>query len=201
MTGVYITVVSGLIAIFGWDMLLLAAGVDQKRFGEVTNRYVSWIQQYYDALGKADVPCVMVHDDIVWSSGPFISPRWYRKYVFPNYRKLFAPLIESGKKIMYTSDGDYTRFIDDIADCGVNGFVLEPFTDMAYIAEHYGKTHAFIGDVDTRVLLAGQPRGDSRRSGTRDGHREAVSRLLPGGGQPHPRQHAGGRGAVLHGCV
>jgi len=156
MTGVYITLVSGLIAIFGWDMLLLAAGVDQKRFGEVANRYASWIQQYYDALGKADVPVVMVHDDIVWSSGAFISPRWYRSYVFPNYRKLFAPLLDAGKKIVYTSDGDYTRFVDDIADCGVHGFVFEPFTDMAYIAEKYGKTHAFIGNADTRILLRGK---------------------------------------------
>jgi len=156
MTGVYITLVSGLIAIFGWDMLLLAAGVDQKRFGEVANRYATWIQQYYDALGKADVPVVMVHDDIVWSSGAFISPRWYRSYVFPNYKKLFAPLLDAGKKIVYTSDGDYTRFVDDIADCGIHGFVFEPFTDMAYIAEKYGKTHAFIGNADTRILLRGK---------------------------------------------
>ena len=155
MTGIYITVVSGLIAIFGWEMLLLAAGTDPKAFGEVTNRYVSWIQQYYDALGEADVPVVMVHDDIVWSSGPFISPRWYRNYVFPNYKELFAPLHASGKKIMYTSDGDYTKFIDDLADCGIHGFVLEPFTDMEYIAEKYGKTHAFIGNADTRILLGG----------------------------------------------
>ncbi|MGC9349314.1 MAG: uroporphyrinogen decarboxylase family protein [Anaerolineae bacterium] len=155
MTGVYVTVISGLIAIFGWEMLLLAAGVDPKGFGEMTNRYASWIQQYYDALGKADVPVVMVHDDIVWSSGPFISPQWYRSYVFPNYKKLFVPLLESGKRIMYTSDGDYTPFIDDIAACGVHGFILEPFTDMAYIAENYGETHVFIGNADTRVLLGG----------------------------------------------
>jgi len=161
MTGVYITLVSGLIAIFGWDMLLLAAGVDQKRFGEVANRYASWIQQYYNALGKADVPVVMVHDDIVWSAGAFISPRWYRSYVFPNYKKLFAPLLDAGKKIVYTSDGDYTAFVDDIADCGVHGFVFEPFTDMAYIAEKYGKTHAFIGNADTRILLRGK-RGEIR---------------------------------------
>jgi hypothetical protein len=155
MTGIYITVVSGLIAIFGWEMLLLAAGTDPRRFGALTNRYASWIQQYYDALGEADVPVVIVHDDIVWSSGPFISPTWYRDYVFPNYKKLFAPLQASGKKIMFTSDGDYTKFIDDIADCGIHGFVLEPFTDMDYIAEKYGKTHAFIGNADTRVLLGG----------------------------------------------
>jgi len=155
MTGVYVTMISGLIDIFGWEMLLLAAGVDAKGFGEVANRYASWIQQYYDALGAADVPVVMVHDDIVWSAGPFISPHWYRQYVFPNYKKLFAPLLDSGKKIMYTSDGDYTKFVDDFAGCGVHGFVLEPWTDMAYIAEKYGHTHAFIGNADTRVLLKG----------------------------------------------
>ena len=38
---------------------------------------------------------------------------------------------------------------------GVNAFVLEPLTDMAYIAEKYGKTHAFIGNADTRILLSG----------------------------------------------
>jgi hypothetical protein len=155
MTGVYITMISGLIAIFGWEMLLLAAGVDPRRFGEVANRYASWIQQYYDALGKADVPVVMVHDDIVWSSGPFISPRWYRDFIFPNYHKLFAPLHDAGKKIVYTSDGDYTRFIDDLVDCGIHGFVMEPFTDMAHFAERYGQTHAFIGNADTRILLRG----------------------------------------------
>jgi hypothetical protein len=155
MTGVYVTLISGLIDIFGWEMLLLAAGTDPSRFGEVANHYATWIQQYYDALAEADVPVVMVHDDIVWSAGPFISPKWYRQYVFPNYRRLFAPLRESGKKIMYTSDGNYTQFVDDIADCGVHGFVLEPWTDMAIIAEKYGQTHAFIGNADTRVLLSG----------------------------------------------
>ncbi|MBE3100755.1 MAG: hypothetical protein IMZ47_00555 [Firmicutes bacterium] len=155
MTGIYVTCVSGLIEIFGWDMLLYAAGTDAKAFGEMTNRYVSWIQQYFDALGKADVPVVMVHDDIVWTSGAFIHPDWYRKYIFPNYKKLFAPLIESGKKIIYTSDGNYTAFIDDIAACGIHGFVMEPSTDMAYIAEKYGKTHVFIGNADTRILLGG----------------------------------------------
>ena len=38
-------------------------------------------------------------------------------------------------------------------DCGINGFVLEPVTDMKYIAEKYGETHAFIGNSDTRVFI------------------------------------------------
>jgi len=155
MTGIYVTCISGLIDLFGWDMLLMAAGVDPQGFGAMTNRYAAWIQQYFDALGAADVPVVMVHDDIVWTSGAFLHPDWYRTYVFPNYKKYFAPLLASGKKIIFTSDGNYTEFIDDIAATGVHGFVLEPTTDMAYIAERYGRTHVFIGNADTRILLSG----------------------------------------------
>ncbi len=155
MTGIYTTLVSGLISILGWDMLLLAAGSDPTGFGELTDRYAAWMQPMYDALAAADIPVVMVHDDMVWSSGPFISPAWYRRHVFPNYKNYFRPLLDSGKKILFTSDGDYTKFIDNLAGCGVSGFVLEPFTDMGYIAEKYGRTHAFIGNADTRILLSG----------------------------------------------
>lgn len=155
MTGIYTSCMSGLIALFGWDMLLEALGTDPDGFGAVVESYGRMIGKYFRALADADVPMVMIHDDLVWTSGPFASPAWYRKYIFPTLKKCIAPVVESGKKIAFTSDGDYTAFIDDIADCGVNGFVMEPMTDMGYIAEKYGRTHFFIGNADTRVLLFG----------------------------------------------
>ncbi len=155
MTGTYITAVSGLIDLFGWDLLLTAAGTDLRAFGALTDRYVEWMLPFYRALAESDTPLVMMHDDIVWSSGPFIHPDWYRAHVFPNYRRLLEPLREAGKKIAYTSDGDYTLFLDDIAAAGVDGFVMEPLTDMAAVAERYGQTHFFIGNADTRILLSG----------------------------------------------
>jgi hypothetical protein len=158
MTGIYITCISGLLEIFGWDMMLLAMGEDPMRFGAVTNRYAAWIQQYFDALALTDIPVVMVHDDITWTSGPFTRPAWYRHFVFPHYRRFFAPLIDTGKKIIFTSDGNYTEFIDDVALAGAHGFVMEPTTDMALVAEKYGQTHVFIGNVDTRILLEGDRR-------------------------------------------
>lgn len=155
MTGIYITCMSGLIEMLGWNMLLTCAGVDPKRFGDFTARYSRWIEKFFIALARSDAPVVMIHDDIVWTEGAFISPEWYRSYIFPAYKRCFRHLIDSGKKILYTSDGNYTGFIDDIAACGVNGFVLEPLTDMEYIARKYGRTHSFIGNADTRVLLYG----------------------------------------------
>lgn len=161
-TGIYITAMSGLIEIFGWDMLLSCCGTDPKRFGELTDRYCMWTEQFFRALAESDVPVVMIHDDIVWTEGAFISPEWYRRYIFPNYRRLFRLITEAGKILLFTSDGNYTEFVDDIAAAGVNGFVLEPSTDMEYIARKYGKTHSFIGNADTRVLLRGD-REDIRR--------------------------------------
>ncbi|MBR4865139.1 MAG: hypothetical protein IKU11_00515 [Clostridia bacterium] len=162
MTGIYISLMSGLIEILGWNMLLTSAAVDPKAFGEFTERYSMWIERYFKALAKSDAPVVMVHDDIVWTEGAFIHPEWYRKFIFPAYKRCFRHLQEAGKKILFTSDGNYTEFIDDIAACGINAFVMEPMTDMAYIAEKYGRTHAFAGNADTRILLHGT-RDDIRR--------------------------------------
>jgi len=155
MTGTYTTLFSGLIAIFGWDMLLTAGGIDPVRFGEVANHYADWMQQYYDALAESDTPIVYSHDDIVWTSGAVFHPEWYRKYIFPNYKKLYKPLIESGKKVIFVSDGNYTEFIDDVVDTGAGGFFFEPLTDLKYIVEHYGQTHIIVGNADTRILLMG----------------------------------------------
>ena len=154
MTGIYVTCISGLIDLLGWETLLEAAGIDSEKFGAFTNRYCEWIDQYFRALAESKAPVVMIHDDLVWTSGPFIAPEWYRKYVFPNFKRMFGYLKEAGKIIMFTSDGDFTAFVDDIAP-HVNAFVMEPMTDFKYIAEKYGKTHAFVGNTDTRVLLFG----------------------------------------------
>jgi uroporphyrinogen decarboxylase len=168
MTGIYITCLSGLIGLFGWDMLLLAAGIDMKRFSEMTDRYTGWIYKYYEALADADVPVVMVHDDMVWTSGPFLPPSWYREHVFPHIKRCMAPLIESGKRIIFTSDGDYTLFFDDVVDAGAHGLCMEPCCDMKGFAGKYGKTHAFIGNADTRILL----------NGTREAIRAEVERCF-----------------------
>lgn len=171
MTGIYTTLISGFIDLFGWEMLLLAAGTDLQRFGRLADRYAGWMQGYFDALAEADVPVVMIHDDIVWSSGPFLRPAWYREFLFPNYARYFAPLLESGKKIIFCSDGNFNAFVDDIAGTGVHGFVFEPLTDLDVIVERYGQTHVIVGNADTRVLL----------SGTREQIRAEVERCLSAG--------------------
>ena len=166
MTGTYVTLVSGLIALFGWDMLLLAAGTDQVRFGELANRYASWMQQYYDALAETDVPVVMMHDDIVWASGPIFRPAWYREYVFPNYERTVRRCWRAASGSCFVRTAISTPFVDDMAGVGLHGFVFEPLTDLESIVERYGQTHVIVGNADTRVLLsAPSDRSEPRSSG------------------------------------
>jgi len=155
MTGTYITCMSGLIDLLGWEMLLACAGYDIKKFGELTDRYNLWMERFYKALAKSKTPVVMVHDDIVWTEGAFLHPDFYRKHIFPAYKKNFDYLKEAGKKILFTSDGTFTEFLDDIVNCGADTFFMEPTTDMAYFAEKYGNRCGFVGNADTRVLLLG----------------------------------------------
>ena len=155
MTGTYISLFSGLLSIFGWELFLTLGGLDPDGLGVVANRYAVWMQQYYDALAESETPVVYFHDDIVGTSGPVFHPRWYRKYIFPNYKNYFKPLLERGKKIIFISDGNYTRLVDDIAATGVSGFFMEPHNDLKYFVDHYGQTHILVGNADTRILLNG----------------------------------------------
>ena len=120
MTGIYMTLVSGMIA-YWLGHAAVRCGHGQVRFGELVNRYATWMQQYYDALAKSNVPVMMTHDDIVWSSGPIFRPAWYREYVFPNYKRYVLRCCEAGKKIMFTSDGGYTSLSTTLPTPGCTG--------------------------------------------------------------------------------
>ena len=154
-TGIYVTLMSGMIDIFGWDLLLTAAGTNPAGFGDLVTRYATWIQQYYDAVAESEAEVIYCHDDMVWTAGPFIQPEWYRRYIFPNLKKLWGPMRDSGKKILFVCDGDYTPFLDDIAACGNHGFWFECFTDLTEVVEKFGQTHFIIGNGDTRPLTFG----------------------------------------------
>ena len=168
MSGMYFTMFSGLIHIFGWEMMLLAGGEDPAGFGRVARRYERWMTHFYEALALCEAPVIMSHDDIVWTSGPVFHPDWYREFIFPAYKRMWRPLLDAGKRLVFTADGTYTMFFDDVVAAGAHGLVMEPTNDMALFARQYGRTHAFIGNADTRILL----------SGTRDQIRAEVKRCM-----------------------
>lgn len=155
--GYYRTIVSGAIMAFGWDMLL-AAAADQEKFDRVLEGIFRLSLHHYKAWAKTSIKVFISHDDMVWTEGPFMHPDFYRKSIFPRYKKLWDTLHEAGIKVLYCSDGNWTEFIDDIVDAGADGFIFEPTTDIDYITQKYGKSHMIFGSkVDCRTLTFGTP--------------------------------------------
>lgn len=160
--GYYKTIVSGAIDAFGWEKLLLAAA-DLPRFEQVLDSIFRLSMHYYRAWAKTSAPVFISHDDMVWSEGPFLDPAFYRAVIFPRYKALWKILRDAGKKVLFCSDGDWTMFLDDIAEAGADGFIFEPMVSLDAVVKRYGKTHVIVGSkVDCRTLTFGT-RDDIRR--------------------------------------
>ena len=154
--GYYKTVVSGAIQAFGWDMLLEAAGEDPERFGaDVLGSFFELSRHHVKAWAQTSIEFFMCHDDMVWTQGPFMNPAFYRKYIFPRYQELWRPLREAGKRVLFTSDGTFDMFIDDLIEAGVHGLCFEPSNDLQLFVRKCGQTHVLIGGADCRTLTFG----------------------------------------------
>ena len=153
--GRYHSVFSACIRTFGWDMFLSSVPGNEETFGRILDGFARLSLVESQAWAETDIDAYICHDDITWTSGPVFHPDWYRKYIFPHYEEIWAPLKAAGKKILYCSDGTFTPFIDDVAACGADGFIFEPTTSLEDIVQRYGNTHVIVGNVDCRALQFG----------------------------------------------
>jgi hypothetical protein len=153
--GYYKTIVSGAIEAFGWEMLLTAAA-DLERFERVLDSIFRLSLHHYRAWAATSIEVFICHDDMVWSEGAFLHPDFYRRVIFPRYEQLWAVLKNTGKKVLFCSDGDWSEFLDDIAAAGADGFIFEPMVSFDPVVERYGATHVICGSkVDCRTLTFG----------------------------------------------
>ncbi len=153
--GYYKTIVSGAIETFGWDALLLGASVPDE-FESVLDSIFRLSLHHYRAWAETSIEVFICHDDMVWSSGPFIKPDFYRKVIFPRYKELWSVIKGAGKKLLFCSDGDFSMFLDDLASAGAEGFIFEPMVPLSKVIAKFGQSHVIVGsDVDCRTMTYG----------------------------------------------
>lgn len=153
--GRYHSLFSACIRTFGWDMFLSSVPGNEDEFDKVLEGFTEISIAEATAWSKTDIKVHITHDDIVWTNGAVFRPEWYRKYIFPKYKRIWKPLLEKGIKVIYCADGTWNEFIDDIAEAGADGFIFEPTTSLEYIAEKYGRTKIIMGNADCRILQFG----------------------------------------------
>jgi hypothetical protein len=154
--GYYKTVVSGAIASFGWEMLLLAAS-DPVKMEKVFDSFFRRTLFHMKAWAKTSAEVVIQHDDFVWTSGPFMHPDIYREIIIPRYAELWKPLHDAGKNVLFCSDGNFMELAADVVEAGADGLIFEPCNDFGFMVDNFGQTKCLVGSfVDCRDLTFGR---------------------------------------------
>jgi uroporphyrinogen decarboxylase len=122
---------------------------------------------------------VFMSDDLAHTGGSLVSPKVYRKYVFPWYRKIGEILSSAGLPFLFHSDGDLTLVLDDLAECGICAIhPVEPQAmDIVALKKRYGDRFCFFGNIDLDYTLT---RGSVEDVETLV--KQRIRELAPGGG-------------------
>jgi uroporphyrinogen decarboxylase len=131
-----------------------------------------------EQLAKSDLDFVFFGDDMAYCSGMMVSPEIMRKLFFPWYRKYIGIIRDSGKPILFHSDGNISQVIPDFIEAGLNGLnPIEPLAmDIAELKKQYYGKLALNGNIDVDLLSRGTP--DEVAALTK----RRLDELKPGGG-------------------
>lgn len=153
----YTTLFMWPVEVFGWELFLISAVTQEDRFDRLLDRFFQLSLKCTKALAHTSMKVVILHDDITFKSGPVLAPEWYERHIFSRYPDIFKPILHSGKKLIFCSDGKLDIFLERLIELGVDGFMPEtPATDLDRLLE-IGRSKVIIGGIDTGILTRGSP--------------------------------------------
>jgi uroporphyrinogen decarboxylase len=110
-------------------------------------------------LKGVEIDVIGFGEDIAFKNGPLISPRMFRRFVLPRYRKVMRKAHERGVDLTwYDSDGDVRSLIPDYLSVGIN--TLAPCEVAAGMVpqdlrNEFGRELRMIGGIDKRRVAEG----------------------------------------------
>ena len=139
----------------GWELFsyLLAddPGLVSEAF-EALNRHE---ERRVHLVADPDIsPLVIVYCDIASKQDVIISPVYLRKEFFPRLRRLVDAWHEHGVKVIFHSEGNIKKVMDDLVACEIDGInPLEPENiSLEYARENYPQLVLW-GGIDDKHLL------------------------------------------------
>jgi len=149
----------------GLDTAHVRAGLDLFSYAYAENpqlvsdwlEALNWaeIQRVHETADPALSPVALVFADIASTEALMFSPAFLRKEFFPRLAKLVNAWHEHGIKVIYHSDGNLWRVLEDFRQAGISGLnPLEPLSKM-----YAGDIHrafpdwVLMGGIDASQLL------------------------------------------------
>ena len=108
----------------------------------------------------APLTTVFFWEDMCYRSGPLISPKMFREFMLPRYKRITEFARSQGiDRIFVDSDGDVSQLIPLWIEAGINGvYPMEVAAgmDVAKLRREYGRDLLMTGGIDKRVLAQGR---------------------------------------------
>jgi len=129
---------------------------------------------------KHGTEIIGIGDDFADNKGPFISPKMFREFLYPEMKRVVKAYKDLGFYVIKHSDGNLMPIIDMIIETGID--CLDPIDplagmDIGFIKQKYGDRIAIKGNVDcVTTLQNGTPQQVEEEV------RECIRRAARGGG-------------------
>jgi uroporphyrinogen decarboxylase len=118
-----------------------------------------WIQLWGEAISEIKVDCVHFWEDMAYRSGPLISPKMFREFMLPAYKRITSFLREMGVKIIVVdTDGNLDKLIPLFLESGVTGifpFEVQAGNDIVSIRRMYPHLQ-IIGGINKMEIAKGK---------------------------------------------
>ena len=154
---------------------------------ELIHGVLDGLTEYYTELGrnaiKLGVDMIRVGDDIGAQQSMMLSPKSWREYAKPRFKRMFEVFRKENPEIFikFHSCGDYSPVLPDEIELGAHlSGLMQPtggLKDQAAVKAKYGNDIVFAGGFDVQRIL---PRGQVED--VRKGVFECFRNLGPGGG-------------------
>lgn len=120
---------------------------------------LAWQMKRVDELNMhLNFEFMTIAEDMSYNLGPMISRTMFDTFIAPYYKKLIPHIQKYGTKVFVDTDGDVTKMIPWLLDCGVEGvFPLErkAGVDVVGLRKEYPEL-LMIGGFDKRCILQGK---------------------------------------------
>jgi len=108
-------------------------------------------------LNKIAPDYIFLNEDMAMKTGPLLSPRTYKTFIYPHLKRLISFFKSKGVRyLIVDSDGNTEPLLSLMMDAGVDGiWPLEraaDSTDPHFLRKKYGKSLRLWGAVDKREL-------------------------------------------------
>lgn len=142
--------------LFGYEHFSMNLFEDPDLIDEVVQAVTDFFLAGALMVAEAGVDAVWFADDYGGVSGPLMSPRHYRKHIWPQLARLVAAVSATGTPVVMHSDGDLRKLLPDIVPTGISGYhPMERHAnmDLAGLKTEYGQKITLIGNVDNQGVL------------------------------------------------